>query len=68
MTFGGMGSQKLVGPNIEYITNNDSHLGAPYNSEFRDLVKSEIARLAAEPVPNTAQAKMPQASDVGVRH
>ena len=58
MTFGGMGSQKLVGPNIEYITNNDSHLGAPYNSEFRDLVKSEIARLGAEPVPNTAQAKM----------
>ena len=58
MTFGGMGSQKLVGPNIEYITNNDSHIGAPYNSEFRDLVKSEIARLAAEPVPDTAQAKM----------
>ena len=68
MTFGGMGSQKLVGPNIEYITNNDSHLGAPYNSEFRDLVKSEIARLAAEPVPNTAQAKMPKASNAGVRH
>jgi hypothetical protein len=58
MTFGGMGSQKLVGPNIEYITNNDSHIGAPYNSEFRDLVKSEIARLAAEPAPDTAQAKM----------
>jgi hypothetical protein len=58
MTFGGMGSQKLVGPNIEYVTNNDSHLAAPYNSAFRDLVKSEIARLAAEPVPDTAQAKM----------
>ena len=43
MTFGGMGSQKLVGPNIEYITNNDSHLRAPYNSEFRDLVKSELS-------------------------
>jgi len=68
MTFGGMGSQKLVGPNIEYITNNDSHLKAPYNSEFRDLVKSEIARLATEPVPNTAQAKMPGASTAGVRH
>ena len=68
MTFGGMGSQKLVGPNIEYITNNDSHLRAPYNSEFRDLVKSEIARLATEPVPNTAQAKMPGASNAGVRH
>jgi hypothetical protein len=62
MTFGGMGSQKLVGPNIEYITNNDSHLKAPYNSEFRDLVKSEIARLAAQQVPNTAQAKIPEAS------
>jgi len=61
MTFGGMGSQKLVGPNIEYITNNDSHPGAPFNSEFRNLVKSEIARLSAEPAPNPAQAKMPNA-------
>jgi hypothetical protein len=59
MTFGGMGSQKLVGSNIEYITNDDSHLKAPYNSEFRDLVKSEITRLAAEPVPNITQAKIP---------
>ena len=49
MTFGGMGSQKLEGPNIEYIMNNDSHLEAPFNSEFRNLVKSEIARLSAEP-------------------
>jgi hypothetical protein len=56
MTFGGMGSQKLIGPNIEYITNNDSHLAAPFNAEFRNLVKSEIARLAAEPAPNTAQS------------
>jgi hypothetical protein len=62
MTFGGMGSQKLVGPNIEYVVNNDSHLGAPFNSEFRNLVKSEIARLAAEPAPDTAQVKMPKAS------
>jgi hypothetical protein len=62
MTFGGMGSQRLVGPNIEYITNNDTHPGAPFNSEFRDLVKSEIARLAAEPDPITAQAEMPKAS------
>ena len=46
MTFGGMGSQKLIGANIEYIVNNDSHLGAPYNPEFRNLVKSEIARLS----------------------
>ncbi len=51
MTFGGMGSQKLIGANIEYIENNDSHLQAPYNPEFRDLVKSEIARLAAEQYP-----------------
>jgi hypothetical protein len=59
MTFGGMGSKKLVGPNIEYIMNNDSHPGAPFNSEFRSLVRSEIARLSAEPAPNIAQAKMP---------
>ena len=62
MTFGGMGSQRLVGQNIEYVMNNDSHLGAPFNSEFRNLVKSEIARLSAEPAPDTAQAKMPKAS------
>jgi hypothetical protein len=49
MTFGGMGPNKLVGPNIEYIANNDSHPGAQFNSEFRNLVKSEVARLAAEP-------------------
>jgi hypothetical protein len=62
MTFGGMGSQKLNGANIEYIVNNDSHLGAPFNLEFRNLVKSEIARLSAEQVPNTAQAQMANAS------
>ena len=66
-TFGGMGSQKLEGPNIEYITNTDSHIGAPYNAEFRDLVRSEIARLAALPDPNAPPpspppAKMPAAS------
>jgi len=48
MTFGGMGSNKLSGPNIEYIANNDSHPGAQYNSEFRSLVKTEVARLSAE--------------------
>jgi hypothetical protein len=63
MTFGGMGSQKLEGPNIEYITNNDTHIGAPYNSQFRDLVRSEIARLAAQPAPDTAPEKMPEASN-----
>ncbi|MGB6760246.1 MAG: hypothetical protein WBE48_06790 [Xanthobacteraceae bacterium] len=62
MTFGGMGSQKIDGPNIEYITNNDTHIGAPYSSQFRDLVRGEIARLAALPDPNIAPAQMPQAS------
>ena len=62
MTVGGMGSQKLVGPNIEYVTNNDSHLGAPFSSEFRNLVRSEIARIGAEPVPSTAQANISKAS------
>jgi hypothetical protein len=63
LTFGGMGSQKLEGPNIEYITNNDTHIGAPYSSQFRDLVRSEIARLAAEPPPDTAPTTMPEASN-----
>jgi hypothetical protein len=62
MTFGGMGSQKLIGANIEYIVNNNSHLGAPFNLEFRNLVKSEIARLSAEQLPNTAQAQIAKAS------
>ena len=61
MTFGGMGSQKLIGANIEYIVNNDSHPGAPFNLEFRDLVKSEIARLSGEDALNTAQAQMTKA-------
>ena len=60
MTFGGMGSQKLLGANIEYIVNNDSHLGAPFNLDFRNLVKSEIARLSAEHAPTTVQLKTPQ--------
>ena len=51
MTFGGMGSNKLAGPNIEYIANNDSHPGAQFNSGFRNLVKTEVARLAAEKEP-----------------
>jgi len=51
MTFGGMGSNKLVGPNIEYMANNDSHPGAQFNSEFRSLVKTEVARLSAEKEP-----------------
>ena len=59
MTFGGMGSKKLIGPNIEYIANNDSHPGAQFSSDFRNLVKSEIARVSAEPAVVTAQARMP---------
>ena len=51
MTFGGMGSNKLVGPNIEYIANNDLHPGAQFNSEFHSLVKTEVARLSAEKEP-----------------
>jgi hypothetical protein len=62
MTFGGMGSQKLEGPNIEYITNNDTHPGAPFNPDFRNLVKSEIARISAPPASDPAQVKMPEAS------
>jgi hypothetical protein len=61
MTFGGMGSKKLIGPNIEYIANNDSHPGAQFSSEFRNLVKSEIARVSAESAVETAQAGVPVA-------
>src|SRR5438477_1402000 len=61
MTFGGMGSKKLIGPNIEYMANNDSHPGAQFNSEFRNLVKSEISRVSAEPVLVTAYAQIPSA-------
>jgi hypothetical protein len=61
LTFGGMGSRKLEGPNVEYIANNDTHIGAPYNPQFRDLVRSEIARLAALPDPSATQVKIPQA-------
>ena len=60
MTFGGMGSQKLEGANIQYIENNDSHPGAQFNSDFRSLVKNEIARLAAEDTVRTAQAENPK--------
>ena len=60
MTFGGMGSRKLVGENIEYIANNDTHLGAPFNLEFRNLVKSEIAKFAADDRLEAAQAEIPK--------
>jgi lipoprotein-anchoring transpeptidase ErfK/SrfK len=77
MTFGGMGSRRLVGANIKYIVNNDSHVGAQYNLEFRSLVRAEIARLSAEDQntpdgsinPETsilnAQYPPPQPSSVG---
>src|SRR5262249_29177511 len=58
-TFGGMGSKKLVGPNIEYVANNDSHPGAQFSSEFRNLVKSEIARVSADSAIVTAQVQVP---------
>jgi hypothetical protein len=48
LTFGGMGSKKLIGENIEYIANYDSHPGAQFNSDFRNLVKSEVAKFAAD--------------------
>jgi hypothetical protein len=51
-----MGSNKLVGPNIEYIANNDSHPGAQFNSEFRSLVKTEVA--SPRPLAETLQNVM----------
>jgi hypothetical protein len=60
MTFGGMGSQKLVGENIEYIANNDTHIGAPFNSEFRNLAISAIAKFAADESPEAGQVETPK--------
>ena len=60
MTFGGMGSRKLVGPNVEYIVNNDTHPGAQFNSEFRRLVKAEIARISAEDQNTTDELIIPE--------
>lgn len=59
-TFGGMGSKKLEGDNIEYIANNDSHPGAQFNSQFRDLVKTEVAKFAAEDRVEVADAEPPK--------
>ena len=55
-----MGSKKLEGDNIEYIANNDSHPGAQFNSQFRDLVKTEVAKFTAEDRLETAQADAPK--------
>ena len=57
MTFGGMGSQKLDAPNVEYIANNDSHPGAQFSEQFHIIVKTELARISALDNVQTAQAK-----------
>jgi hypothetical protein len=57
MTFGGMGSKRLVGENIEYIANNDSHPGAQFNSQFHELVKSEIAKFVTRDLREAARAE-----------
>jgi hypothetical protein len=62
MTFGGMGSQKLEAPNIEYIVNNDSHPGAQFSEQFHSIVKSELARISALDNVQTAQPRMPKPS------
>jgi hypothetical protein len=64
MTFGGMGSKKLIGENIEYIANYDSHPGAQFNSEFRNLVRSEIARFTANDRLETAHADVSRPNKV----
>jgi len=64
MTFGGMGSQKLDAPNIEYIVNNDTHPGAQFNDQFRSIVKNELARVSALDNLQTAQAKLPRTSSL----
>jgi hypothetical protein len=56
LTFGGMGSKKLTGGTIEYITNNDSHPGAQFSAQFRNVVKGGIARLTAQDRVEVAQA------------
>jgi hypothetical protein len=59
MTFGGMGSQKLEAPNIEYIVNNDSHPGAQFNEQFHNIVKTELARISALDTMQTARMPKP---------
>jgi hypothetical protein len=60
MTFGGMGSRKLIGDNIEYMPNNDSHPGAQFNSDFRNLVKTEVAKFTTDDRVQIAQAQAPK--------
>lgn len=63
MTFGGMGSKKMVGRNIEYIANNDSHPGAQFDPQFRHLVKTEIAKISTAGDLETARAEIPRAPE-----
>jgi hypothetical protein len=65
MTFGGMGSKKLIGENedIEYIENSDSHPGAQFSSQFRNLVKTEVARISTTSAPAIAQVQIPPTSE-----
>ncbi len=63
-TFGGMGSKKLIGPNIQYIANHDSHPGAQFDGDFRALVKSEVAHLSTAAPVETAQADVPRRAQV----
>jgi dienelactone hydrolase len=60
MTFGGMGSQKLEAPNIEYVVNNDTHPGAQFSTEFRNIVRNEMARVAALDTVSAAKLKTAQ--------
>jgi hypothetical protein len=59
MTFGGMGSKKLewTAGNIEFMPNNDSHPGAQFNLEFRNMVKTEVAKMTTEPAVEIAQTQ-----------
>jgi hypothetical protein len=67
-TLGGMGSRKLIGPNIEYIANNDSHPGAQFDPQFRNLVKSEVAKFIGEDRVETAQAETPKPVEVAAAY
>ena len=60
MTFGGMGSRKLIGDNIEYMPNNDSHPGAQFNSDFRNLVRTEVTKFTSDDGVQTAEAQAPK--------
>ena len=56
-TFGGMGSKKLEwsAGNIEFMPNHDSHPGAQFNTDFRNMVKTEVAKMSTAPDIQVAQ-------------